>query len=48
MGHSQMQKTRRKRQRDKKVLAGAAKREKNLRKKGVKVAGADAAKQKSP
>ena len=48
MGHSQMLKTRRTKQRTKKDLAGIAKRAKKLGKQGVKIVTVDAQKQALP
>jgi hypothetical protein len=48
MGHSQMLKTRRTKQRTKKDLAGIAKRAKKLRKQDVKMISAGAAKKALP
>ena len=47
MSHSRMLATRRKKQRTRKDFAGTAKRAKKLTQKGVKPAGADAAKKAS-
>jgi hypothetical protein len=48
MSHASMLKTRRAKQRTRKVLAGIVKREKKLKQHGLKPAGAPAAKKEAP